>query len=215
MSKRPVEVNTFPPKGEWAMSIQERITYLMGVVVAVIAWSVTELTDTVWNEAIISYSYTPPGKGSEARLTVKNISYNYAPAHLTVTTKVVDGGDDSCTPVVNYDYKNFSSATVVDLESSHEKRINNVRPGSQHEFTIASPENCVYVVDFIVGEPEAGIANTNDERHVRIVKKGIETYVIENRFSILFLLSSSFAAIFAISYLSTLVISWRRARGDV
>src|ERR1700733_9841888 len=186
------------------MGVLERLTYLLGICVAAITWSVTQLNTAVTSDEVIGYgvvttTYTDHTK--TIAITITNLSRVHTPANITISmyedrqgcissflyTPELIAIPISANAAVDPGRKGFESISVPLLP-----------PGGSvvMQTTYKLPCTVLPMIDLSASAGE----------HPGLVKVGLETWVLRHQFLIYLTLISTFAGVFGITFVASIVM---------
>jgi len=184
------------------MGALERLTYLLGICVAVIGWSVTQLTTSMTSEDVLGYTVSSGTEGNlkAAAIFIENLSKSNGPKEITVSYAP---SGENC--IRDFDYQPTNFALPIDRDGSRKHAgaerflIHDMPPGSSFvAYAKYSPDCSV--------SPRLDIQSGTTKR-VRLLQRGIETFVIRNEFGILLTLILLFGAVFSITFVMSYAVA--------
>jgi len=186
----------------------ERLTYLLGICVAVISWSVTQLSANLSNEDILAYSVDTAAADDRTDATtlhLENLGHSERVGRIIVSPEVnyLQSGQSPDCRGVSISYNPTLLAVKTSSDSNKGGFINvavdGLLPGASLDVYIRHPHHCA-VVPRVEAQP---IENSQP----RLLQFGGETWVIRHQFGIIITLIAIFGVIFAIAFASSLRIA--------
>jgi len=185
------------------MGILERLTYLLGVCVAVITWSVAQLSAAITADEVLAYSTStshPSSANSQQTFTLENLSRSQRPSSITVDVSETKNG---C--ITSFTYIPDSVALVVQADAAvdpgrhgYERvKLNEMPPGARATFETQYKSTCTVT-------PRLAIVAGSDS-HPRLLEEGLETWVIRSQFWIYVVLIILFGMAFVFTYVASYV----------
>jgi hypothetical protein len=175
----------------------ERLTYFLGICVAVISWSVTQLSQRLTEDNIVAYqTEIRSDKSSKiVKVTFKNVSRSRNPGE--VEAKFV-GDENNCVQEIKEVPMGVSKGrSEVGTElpaASWTGTLDSLPPGAGMTFAANVLSNCNVNVSLKFGDDKT-----------RLVPFGVETFLIERQVAIILTLVIGFAVVFAITFVVSLL----------
>ncbi len=181
----------------------ERLTYLLGVISAVVAWSVNHLADATSADRVLAWNLDKVIDRKSSTLHLENLSRDYGVADITIEFEGVTDRSTPCKIVlVGHRAAGMLVGAGGDSETNGQGfrryKIAKLPPGVSIDVQVAHADDCTAVPRILIAE-----AAKAEVPQVRFLESGLESEIIRRKFQILlailgfFLLA--FVAIFATS----------------
>ncbi len=177
----------------------ERLTYLLGIVVAIIGWATTQLSDASSKDKALVYDLYENSLKEEKiiHLMIKNISRSEA---IETVSLKIRTDDAKCKLRTTYKPIGMSvdANSPNETDASFQTEIPFILPGSELKFESIVNKSCSF--DMMI--------DPNDKK-IRIIESGLESYIIDNRFGIYTALLASFSLVFLVTFGVSCLITLR------
>jgi hypothetical protein len=176
----------------------ERLTYLLGICVTVIGWSISQLTAAITAENVLGYTIRThiEGDANVTELYLENLSRTYSPAFRKVTFLAKPG----CIRFFDYRHTDF---TLTNNAQPYNAKSGDTRTGAD-VFSVPNMPPGTSFIAAVRYKPDCRVSplvEIDDKKgNPRFLERGVETFVIRNQFGILASLVMAFGIVFCITF---------------
>jgi hypothetical protein len=195
----------------------ERLTYLLGICVAVISWSVTQLSASLSNDEVIGYRVETSAVDEKSDATIlhlENLSRTKASERIVISNEVNYRESQAGENCEKRELSYYPLSLAVPNKSDSNKNgfvnvgVPTLPPGASLDVYTKYPHGCVIVPSVQLGNDQASQGLIEKPR-ARLLRFGMETWVISNRFAIIITLIAIFGVVFAIAFAVAIGIARR------
>jgi hypothetical protein len=193
----------------------ERLTYLLGICVAVIGWSITQLSASLSADQVVGYSIESKDIGNSLvaeMVHLENLSRTLAPQRIlvsAVSTTPKNSRGIPCVPLLEENPQIITPRLVTQVPSDASGRkgflsigAEFLPPGAPLDLYIEHPAGCNVI-------PMIDIRDS-DKTRTRLLPLGLQSYMYKNQFGALLALVLVFGFVFAISFSLSILIATRK-----